>query len=138
MDVPESHFKKWMPSFADNVKANIEVGDGGLASIIFALQNAANMAETRFTELVLSAIGADPDDPDTWPFDWDNTRFDDYDGSFEFKGVTPVTWEMTLEQWEQIKQLGFARCWICYKDNTEIFYGQGKSERRQCRWSSSK
>jgi hypothetical protein len=46
--------------------------------------------------------------------------FDDYDGSFELKGVTPG-WTPTPETLAAWWAAGFDRCWICYSDGTERY-----------------
>jgi len=61
-----------------------------------------------------------------WPFpDW---AYDYYDKSFEFKDVE-IGWRPTFKQLEKCWQLGFDRCWICYIDNTELYYTQDMTEK---------
>lgn len=50
----------------------------------------------------------------------DDVTFDSYDCSFEFKGVT-VGWVPTQEQIKACLDLGFGRCWICYRDGSEMY-----------------
>lgn len=48
--------------------------------------------------------------------------FDSYDYSFEFK-KTRNGWVPTSEMLAAFWELGFVRCWICYEDGTEKYYG---------------
>jgi hypothetical protein len=51
----------------------------------------------------------------------DDIIFDEYDNSFEFKGVK-IGWEPDEDMIKRWWALGFSRCWICYKDGTEKYY----------------
>lgn len=73
----------------------------------------------RLENTLLTSIGVDVTDVSTWPLD--DITFDWYDSSFEFKGVR-LDWEPTPEMQAKWWELGFERCWICYKDKTEKYY----------------
>lgn len=75
------------------------------------------------TRLLGSITDVDPNEPSTWPFDFDDVTFDWYDFSFEFKNVTNWDWEPDKETLKRWGSMGFRQCWICYSNNTEKYYG---------------
>lgn len=74
--------------------------------------------EDTFSEL-LKCLDIDYDDPDSWPFE--NWNHDHYDYSFELHNVT-VGYVPSEIQIERCWELGFARCWLNYKDGTKKYY----------------
>lgn len=120
----DDYLLKRLPEFAA-ILANY-TGPVKLSAAIHAASMARGALDDRFLELLLATLEADPEDVDSWPLDYEDTRFDWYDNSFELKGVTPSTWELTLEQATQLLQTtGFDRCWVCYADGSEISYSIG-------------
>jgi hypothetical protein len=73
-------------------------------------------------DALMIACGLNPTDYGNWPFS--EITYDDYDCSFEFKGVNG-DWCPTEAQLAACWALGFSRCWICY-DNLD---GDGVRER---------
>lgn len=80
------------------------------------------MLEEQMSDTLIGLCGIDCNKPDTWPLK--DVTFDSYDTSFEFKGCRN-DWAPTQAQLEACFALGFARCWICYEDNTEIYASPG-------------
>lgn len=88
----------------------------------FAADHNARVKEEWLVDALLTACDIGPQHPDDWPLD--DITFDDYDYSFEFRGVAPG-WAPTSEQMMACFALGFARCWICYTDGMERYYAPG-------------
>ena len=66
--------------------------------------------ESEIGDDLIRACGVDPHNCDHRPFT--HITYDDYDNSFEFKGVKD-DWCPTEEQLAACWALGFSRCWIC-------------------------
>ena len=91
--------------------------DDTLASRVYAAQRQMQVTEDR----IARAMGCGDEGVETWPFDYTEMTFDEYDYSFEFKGVTaPV--EMTPVQMDALAGMGFARCWFCREDGGEQYF----------------
>lgn len=71
-------------------------------------------AEERVDDAVIRACGANPDQPDTWPFH--DISYDPYDYSFELSGAT-IGW--VPPDLSAFWALGFDRCWIRYENGME-------------------
>lgn len=94
-----------------------------VAERLFSAMMAHSVAEQEAVDALLSAVGVDPEDPNNWPLS--DITFDDYDGSFEFKGIRG-DWVPTVEQLAACFALGFSRCWLCYADDTEVYAWETK------------
>jgi hypothetical protein len=94
------------------------IGDNmSLAQDFYEAFFTCSNAEEALDNAILTAFGADPHSPDTWPcggmtYDW-------YDNSFELRG-TNVDFEFTDAQLAEVWKLGFTHGWICFNDQTEI------------------
>ena len=76
--------------------------------------------ELTMVDILLEIANIDLDEPEAWPLE--DVTFDNYDTSFEFKQVTPG-WKLSKTMRKAYKKLGFLRCWLCYTDKTEKYYG---------------
>ncbi len=84
-----------------------------------AMHDECNMRCEACDELY-KAVGLEVDDLNA-PFN--DITFDSYDCSFEFKDCL-LGWKPTNEQIKACIELGFLRCWICYTDGSEWYYGK--------------
>ena len=82
---------------------------------MFEARDKYSLSRDALEEDLMRACGIDPEDYKNWPHE--DFTFDDYDNSFEFKGVKN-DWTPTEKQLAGCWALGFSRCWICYKDAT--------------------
>lgn len=90
-----------------------------LAHQYYDADGAAAVLEDQLDSALVSAMGSDPSEPDSWPFG--NLVYDAYDSSFELHG-TRDDWTPTPEQLAAAWALGFARGWVCYVGGMERYY----------------
>lgn len=101
-----------------------------IAEQLFDAMRRADMLDESVGDQLLEICDIDPEKPETWPLG--DIVFDDYDASFEFRGVTPG-WRMTPERFKRTLVLGFRRCWVCYTDGTESYCGgEPQPARERC------
>lgn len=81
-------------------------------------------------DAVMVALGLDPEDVDSWHHD--DFTHDYYDGSYELKDADPA-WTPTPDQIRATFALGFACCWICYRDGSEAHYSR-RDDRPDSEW----
>ncbi len=80
----------------------------------------------RLMDHALSWFGIDPEKDLDAPWPFVDVTHDYYDRSFELKGVTPGV-ELSLDARTKAGELGFDRCWLCYQDGSEMYYGLPKA-----------
>lgn len=103
---------------------------GKLGERFLRLLDEVNNTQEDVWEALFNAVGLDyPGElteelPPTWKIPWplEDITFDPYDASFEFKGCRN-DWEPTAGQMQACLDLGFNRCWLCWQDGTERYYG---------------
>lgn len=82
----------------------------GLADKFFDAERAAAVLEGKLTDCIMTIMGWDCNDPDTWLAE--QVIFDGYDASFELRQCEPSV-TITNEQAKQFAALGFQRAWLC-------------------------
>ncbi len=127
----------------DDDQSRSDQASKSLAERFFDLDRAYAQVDDEVTEALLKAFGHDDWTQFPWPFG--GLTYDDYDSSFEIRGIKSNDWAPTREQLDAAFALGFYQCWICYGDNTESHHtkkGSGERrpahERKQGDWSEGR
>lgn len=120
-DTTPAHARIWIPKLARLAAEAAE--QDRLADTLFELSMAIGQAESRMWNEVITTLGCDPEDVDSWPA-FEDITWDSYDSSFELKGAG-LEVIFTEEQWNRFASLGFKCAWICYVDGTQRCYPGG-------------
>ncbi len=85
------------------------------ADEMFDAMSTFERMKSDMDDALMSAAGIDPSDYEHWPLS--HITYDDYDNSFEFKGIKGE-WTPTEEHLAACWALGFSRAWFCYAEGT--------------------
>ena len=88
-----------------------------LANRLYNTSRELSNVEEETCQALLKAFGHDNWEEFPWPFA--DFTYDNYDSSFELRGVPDSDWVPTQEQLNAAFDLGFYQCWICYADGEE-------------------
>jgi hypothetical protein len=94
-----------------------------LANDYFEVASKMLVLEDKLFDAILEAVNI----PNDWwqqpeyVLEFEDITYDYYDTSFELK-ETELNWELPPESRPKLHELGFSRCWVCYKDGSEKYY----------------
>lgn len=71
--------------------------------------------EEDLEDYIVQEVLGIPEEDYNWPFE--EITFDYYDSSFELKGCDDGL-ELSPEQRKKMWDIGFDRCWLCFKNET--------------------